>query len=531
MMRALTRIASLSLASGIACNAMAQSPTDTASALPGGVQKLQAWDAGNPHHQSALHSFLADDDAFQRLSDGKISRMSPGADGMLRAKLAQQGIKLGPAESKVLTEHLILVASGRHPRKLQPARLVRPYAHGSRGLHGFLAESVLMSSDESLHFSRNNSISSDYTRRGGDGAVKAHGQVKCHSTLGRSRNGIIDSFIKFNRTAYHADSGKPFEGVIPKDQFDEMRMAGEIDDQGRVVDRDGLRRRITERVEWARSSPNVGSTNRAAMIEGGARLAGASDTELDRLRFKPHPLEHAELVKRTNDLQAKSHSSSSPLSVPPDEGPMASSPPRMSRSGGLTALMVALAISDVGSLGTRGLGSVRAVDVLAAGQSMLEPASQLNGSHKRAVQRLMKHLPKGLRMKLPPIERLRMVGRFAGRYGGPLVMAAILLYETYQFASGASSSRTYVESVSAMATGAAGWVVGAMIGGKLGSIVPIVGNVAGALIGGFVGAYIGASVGQALSDSVFDKLDEADLQLYIAAYKEQLRQAALVPVR
>lgn len=517
-----TKIAALALAGWITSQAVAQSAAEIASEATTGVRQREAWDASNTRHQQALHSFLHDSDAFAKLSDGKISRMSPDAADMLGVKLKRQGIEIDPAAARLLSQHLTLVVSGRHPRTLKPARLVRPYAPGNSGLHGFVAESELIGSDDSLRFSRKNSLSSDFTRRSADGVVRAHGQSKCNSTLNKSRNGIIDSFVKFNRTPYHASSALPFEGIIPKDQFDEMRTLGEIDEQGRVVDRESLRSRIRDRVEWARTSPSIGPKNREAMIEGGSRLLGASDSDLDRLRFRAHPLEYDQVVQRTNELQRMSYAQDSPLSVSRASDVAPSNPIRIGRSGGVVAMMIALAGAEVGSLGSRGVSSPSAIDALAASSAALEPAAELKGSHKRGLEKILKHLPKQIRPKIPPVERIRTVGRWAGRLGTGVVLV-LITYDTVKFARGTIDARSYSAAMSGAGGALAGAAAGAWNGRWLGPL--------GALTGAVLGGVIGALSGEALSNSIFDQMDAADQRLYLDIYREQLKQAAVVPAR
>jgi hypothetical protein len=188
--------------------------------------------ATDPFHQQLLHEALVNDrDIFDvSKSEGFVTRASPEAADAIVAKFAR----------------ILLRAKGRLPSKIDPSMLLAPYADDHRTLHGHLAEvDITQLNSERYRFSKGNSISADGTIYVG-GRESGGWQSKCYATLSGSRDGIIEGFTKFLRLEYRSNSTAPYEGFIPRDQYDAMVRAGVIDQNGRFQDLADLRARMED---------------------------------------------------------------------------------------------------------------------------------------------------------------------------------------------------------------------------------------------------------------------------------------------
>jgi hypothetical protein len=471
--------------------------------------------ATDPFHQQLLHEALVNDrDIFDvSKSEGFVTRASPEAADAIVAKFARMGVTVTPEQARAVLAQILLRAKGRLPSKIDPSMLLAPYADDHRTLHGHLAEvDITQLNSERYRFSKGNSISADGTIYVG-GRESGGWQSKCYATLSGSRDGIIEGFTKFLRLEYRSNSTAPYEGFIPRDQYDAMVRAGVIDQNGRFQDLADLRARMEDVYDSMRRGGYDDNPKVKEALQQSQKLASQFTTEtLRKLQFKPLPDTYDGYKNRVRQLPEQAQI-----------GPHAASPPNQAKG---RAALVALFLSVTWEVGSLGIQPVRPIDLASAGLGMAQELDGVKRIPKSARSAIAK-LPRSLQRLVPSAKNLSLAGKLAGR-AAILVTVGVAAWDIISYSRGKISQRQFETAMGgtggALAGGAGGAKLGALIGlsagGPLGASV-------GAVVGGIAGGLVGAFAAESLVSSYWSSLDEADRAYALELLKTRIRNAGI----
>lgn len=448
--------------------------------------------ADDPVHQRVMHALVNDPDVFRvTKSGGFVKGASPDAASALKARFKRLGVDADDIQAAALVDQVLVRSKGRVPSNVDAGTLLSPYKEGHK-THGDLAEVDVHRIDPARYgFSKGNSVSADGSIYE-NGKVVGHWQSKCEQSLTGSRNGILKDFKTFLRKDYRIGARAPFEGFIPRDQYDELRRTGAIDADGRFRDLSDLRAQV--------------------MRSEGPDPARSLDTEtLRQLQFKPLPKPYAEYPARVTSLARDAKIG---------EYTHRSTPTATSRQARVAALM--LAVYDIGSFR---LSEADGLSTLSTVATVTESASSLKPSSRDA-KRFFERLPKSARPLLPSSRSLGRLGRGAGA-AGILITAGVVGLDIYKYSSGQMTKRDFQTSMASSGGGLAGGFGGAMVGAKIGVVGGPLGITAGAIIGGAVGGFTGAFFGESIAAGYWASLDAEELEYSIKLIEDKIRRAGI----
>jgi hypothetical protein len=448
--------------------------------------------ADDPVHQRVMHALVNDPDVFPvTKSGGFVKGASPAAASALKARFKRLGVDADDIQAAALIDQVLVRSKGRVPSDIDAGTLLSPYKEGHK-THGDLAEVDVHRIDPARYgFSKGNSVSADGSIYE-NGKIVGHWQSKCEQSLTGSRDGILKDFKTFLRKDYRIGAQTPFEGFIPKDQYDELLRTGVIDADGRFRDLSDLRSRV--------------------MKSPGPDPARSLDPEtLRQLQFKPLPKPYAEYPARMNSLArdakigAYTHRST---------------PTATSRHVRGAALLAA-----VFELGSFRLSEADGLSTFSTAAAVMESTSTLKPSPRDA-KRFVERLPQSARSLVPSSRSLGKVGRGAG-VAGILITAGIVGWDIYKYSSGQMSTRDFQTSMASSGGGLAGGLGGAFVGAKIGVVGGPLGVAVGAVIGGAIGGLSGAFFGESVVGGYWASLDAEELEYSIRLIEDKIRRAGI----
>ncbi len=470
----------------------------------------EQWDPNNRQHQAALQGWTQNESVFETSGNGLVRRSNASPDSLYE-HLRRQGIDIGPGDATTVVTHADLSLKGKNPKSVPLGKLTKAWSPGNTGLHGHLAEIDLMKSNDKFAYSYEGSKSVDLTERGPDGKVKAYAQSKAMSTPGESLSGAVDNYVKHHQESWPGKFDAEFHAYLPKDQVEHLEASGVIDQDGRVKDPARMQEELDRVMKGA---PSRGSENRKA-LESGMEHIEKPGTKKATLVIKSLPETYGTYRQRAQRHEAASHGPKSPL-IPAG----AKAGKFVAGAGaGLAVVGLAQAIRGGGSFAQKG------VSITQAALGVAELSQTYNGRAKQSVQRLLKRLPDWASVKVPKVETVRALGKWAVR-GGAFIAAAMVAWDASQFARGRMTTRAFSGSLA----GTAGALAGAFLGGNFGAAagaatgpfalicVPVF-TCVGFLTGGVIGYWIPAKV----NDAIWDSWDAAERKYALDLLRERIR--------
>jgi len=441
------------------------------------VAQAEPWDAQDARHADALKAFVSDSALFPRLSNGAVSGCIAEPAHLVRY-LKRQGVEIDADDADLLLKQVSLKVKGRKPGDIRADALVTAYRPGSSGRHGDFAElDYIKQNPGSAVWSGAGSQTTDITFRGLNGEVIGYGQLKCKSTAMSSAHGVVENFVKSQSSDWPGKKSLEFIGLIPSDQFDELVKRGVLDADGTMKPAEF--EKSVAQIDRNLESNGYGAQNRER-LRVGRKAIGSPASGAPLMRFKPLPQTYAELREVADRFDADII--------------------RRQAAGGQNQLLRPPSLrASKGVPGTRWSAAIN------------------NGNQKRALDRLVKRLPKALRPKLPRVASIRQISRVATR--AAVVVAVLYVgWETYQFLNGEMSTREFQSSMAGLGGGLLGGAaVGAAAGLAGGPFVFITVPVFSA-IGGIIGGIAGSSA----VDSYWSSLDKAELEYAIELIRKRI---------
>jgi hypothetical protein len=465
--------------------------------------------ADDPVHQQLLSDLLTyDRDAFEvSKTEGFVTRARPEAAKALKARFARIDVSVSDEQARAVVEQMMLRAKGRSPANIPPASLTLPFSDKHRTLHGHLAEVDIVASNPARYgFSKGNSISADGSIYS-DGKVTGGWQSKCYATTEASRDGSIEGFAKFLREEYRVSSKQPYEAFIPRDQYESLRRAGVINEDGRFRDLADLRKRVDECVGRARSDgyddhPLV----KAALLKTGENAKGFTVDTMRQFQLRPQPDTYEGYRTRVAELPKQAR-------IGKHTAPNAGR--RAGKGTAITAALIAISADAYGASHT----SPRAIEIAQSGAGVLSELEQLKRLPKPLKDGLSK-LPRGVQKLFPSASSLSKVGRLAGK-ATAVITALLVSRDIYSYASGSTTVREFSAAMGSTAGGIGGGMAGVAIGAAIGGpFAP-----ATAVIGGIAGGIAGAFFSESAVASYWDSLDDADRVYALELFKAKIRAA------
>lgn len=480
------------------------------------VAQAEPWDAQDARHADALKAFVSDSALFPRLSNGAVSGCIAEPAHLVRY-LKRQGVEIDADDADLLLKQVSLKVKGRKPGDIRADALVTAYRPGSSGRHGDFAElDYIKQNPGSAVWSGAGSQTTDITFRGLNGEVIGYGQLKCKSTAMSSAHGVVENFVKSQSSDWPGKKSLEFIGLIPSDQFDELVKRGVLDADGTMKPAEF--EKSVAQIDRNLESNGYGAQNRER-LRVGRKAIGSPASGAPLMRFKPLPQTYAELREMADKFDAdiirrQAAGGQNQLLRPPS----------LRASKGVPGTRWSAAISVAGGLaGFAVIGSAQ--DAPRATLNVLDAASGLaaesggfyNGNQKRALDRLVKRLPKALRPKLPRVASIRQISRVATR-AAVVVTVLYVGWETYQFLNGKMSTREFQSSMAGLGGGLLGGAAaGATAGLAGGPFVYITVPVCSA-----IGAIIGWIAGSSAVDNYWSSLDKAELDYAIELIRKRI---------